>query len=96
ERAARRRAREDVQGSADTRHGVVFVQSATGPQPRRVTLGLSDWESTEVVSGLEEGEKVVLISVAKLQQQQQQSAERMRQMSGGVIPGAGGGPRGPR
>ncbi|QDE91022.1 efflux transporter periplasmic adaptor subunit [Myxococcus xanthus] len=93
---AGRRAREDVQGATDTRQGVVFVQSPTGPQPRRVTLGLSDWESTEVVSGLEDGEQVVLITVAKLQKQQQQSAERMRQMSGGVIPGAGGGPRGPR
>lgn len=92
-----RRGREDVQGAADTRQGVVFVQGPNGPQPRRVTLGLSDWESTEVVSGLEDGEQVVLITVAKLQQQQQQSAERMRQMSGGVIPGAGGGgPRGPR
>lgn len=93
---AGRRAREEVQGSTDTRQGVVFVQSATGPQPRRVTLGLSDWESTEVVSGLDDGEQVVLITVAKLQQQQQQSTERMRQMSGGVIPGAGGGPRGRR
>ena len=34
---------------------------------------MSDWENTEVVSGLEEGEKVLLVSVAQLQQQQQQS-----------------------
>ncbi|NVJ04204.1 efflux RND transporter periplasmic adaptor subunit [Myxococcus sp. AM001] len=91
---AGRRAREEVQGATDTRQGVVFVQGPTGPQPRRVTLGLSDWESTEVVSGLDEGEEVVLITVAKLQQQQQQSTERMRQRTSGVIPGAGGGPRG--
>ncbi|AEI67707.1 efflux RND transporter periplasmic adaptor subunit [Corallococcus macrosporus] len=93
---AGRRMREASQGTGDTRQGVVFVQGPTGPQPRRVTLGLSDWESTEVVSGLEEGEQVVLISVAKLQQQQQQRTERMRQMTGGVIPGASGRPRGPR
>ena len=85
-----RRLREERQGSGDTRMGVVFVQGAKGIEPRRVTLGLSDWESTEVVSGLEEGEQVMLISVAKLQQQQQERNERMRQMSGGVIPGAGG------
>nr|WP_286202551.1 efflux RND transporter periplasmic adaptor subunit [Comamonas sp. JC664] len=92
---AGRRQREERQGASDTRMGVVFVQGAQGIEPRRVTLGLSDWESTEVVSGLEEGEQVLLISVAKLQQQQQQRNERMRQMSGGVIPGAGG-PRMPR
>jgi len=90
---AARRAREDRQGTGDTRMGVVFVQGPKAVEPRRVTLGLSDWESTEVVSGLEEGEQVVLITVAKLQQQQQQNTERMRQMTGGVIPGAGGGSR---
>jgi HlyD family secretion protein len=74
----------------DRRPGVVFVQEATGPQPRRVMLGLSDWENTEVISGLEAGEKVLLVSVAQLQQQQQQSLDRMRQRTGGMIPGAGG------
>lgn len=70
------------------------MQQEGGPQPRRVLLGLSDWENSEVISGLEAGEKVLLVSVAQLQQQQQQSLERMRQRTGGVIPGAGGGARG--
>ncbi len=62
-----------------------------------MVLGISDWESSEVVSGLEAGEQVLLISVAQLQQQQQRSTERMRQMAGGgMMPGAGGGARGPR
>ncbi|HVG59496.1 MAG TPA: efflux RND transporter periplasmic adaptor subunit, partial [Hyalangium sp.] len=81
-------------GNPDRRPGVVFVQQEGGPQPRRVLLGLSDWEYSEVISGLEAGEKVLLVSVAQLQQQQQQSMERMRQRAGGVIPGAGGGARG--
>jgi HlyD family secretion protein len=77
--------------------GVVFVQGPKGPEPRRVVLGISDWEISEVVSGLEAGEQVLLISVAQLQQQQQRSTERMRQMAGGgMMPGAGGGARGPR
>jgi HlyD family secretion protein len=84
------------QGQGDTRMGVVFVQGPKGPEPRRVVLGISDWESSEVVSGLEPGEQVLLISVAQLQQQQQRSTERMRQMAGGgMMPGTGGG-RGPR
>ncbi|MBN1204723.1 MAG: efflux RND transporter periplasmic adaptor subunit [Myxococcaceae bacterium] len=78
----------------DRRPGVVFVQQADGPQPRRVLLGLSDWENTEVISGLEPGEKVLLVSVAQLQQQQQQNLDRIRQRTGGMIPGAGGGARG--
>ncbi|MFL5344447.1 MAG: efflux RND transporter periplasmic adaptor subunit [Hyalangium sp.] len=78
-------------GNADRRPGVIFVQQDGAPQPRRVMLGLSDWDNTEVISGLEEGEQVYLVSVAQLQQQQQQSLDRMRQRNGGVIPGAGGG-----
>ncbi|WP_224368232.1 efflux RND transporter periplasmic adaptor subunit [Hyalangium versicolor] len=78
-------------GNADRRPGVIFVQENGAPQPRRVMLGLSDWDNTEVLSGLQEGEQVYLVSVAQLQQQQQQSLDRMRQRAGGVIPGAGGG-----
>ncbi|MCE9670408.1 efflux RND transporter periplasmic adaptor subunit [Myxococcus stipitatus] len=82
--------REGGQGpQGDTRPGLVFVQGPKGPEPRRVTLGLSDWESSEVLSGLQDGEQVLLISVAQLQQQQQQRSERMRQAAGGMIPGGG-------
>jgi HlyD family secretion protein len=87
--------REGRQGTGDTRPGIVFVKGPNGPEPRRVTLGLSDWESSEVLSGLTEGDQVMLVSVAQLQQQQQQRSERMRQ-SAGMIPGAGGGMRGGR
>ncbi|QSQ25560.1 efflux RND transporter periplasmic adaptor subunit [Pyxidicoccus parkwayensis] len=90
-----RGARDGRQATGDTRPGIVFVQGAKGTEPRRVVLGMSDWENSEVVSGLEPGEKVLLISVAQLKAQQQKSTERMRQMTGGMIPGAGGG-AGPR
>ncbi|MFP2912043.1 efflux RND transporter periplasmic adaptor subunit, partial [Pyxidicoccus sp. 3LFB2] len=85
-----RGAREGRQPTGDTRQGIVFVQGPNGTEPRRVVLGMSDWESSEVVSGLEPGEQVLLISVAQLKAQQQRSTERMRQMTGGMIPGAGG------
>lgn len=73
------------------RPALVFVETPQGPQPRRVVLGLSNWDDTEVVSGLKEGEKVRIISVARLQQQQEQFASRIRQRAGGAIPGSGGG-----
>jgi HlyD family secretion protein len=81
----------DAVGRPDTdvRPGVVFVQTATGIEPKSVMLGVNDWDYTEVVSGLQEGEQVVLISVARLQQQQQEFTNRMRERAGG-FPGAGG------
>ena len=76
---------------ATTRPGIVFVRGKVGPEPRFVQLGLSDWDYTEVVHGLESGTTVYLISVARLQQQQQQAVQRMRERSGGGIFGGGGG-----
>jgi HlyD family secretion protein len=79
---------------AATRPGVVFVKGKAGPEPRFVQLGLSDWDYTEVVHGLEPGTTVYLISVARLQQQQQPSAQRMRERTaGGIFGGGGGGSR---
>lgn len=83
------------QGSAGTTRGIVFVQTAQGPQARAVTLGLSDWENVEVSDGLKEGESVYLLSGALVQQQQTEQAARMRErMGNGVVPGAGGPPAG--
>jgi HlyD family secretion protein len=67
------------------RSATVFVTTATGTTARRVTLGLSDWESTEVLKGLEPGEQVVLVSVAQLQQKQQQANDRAKAQSGGML-----------
>lgn len=66
-----------------TRPGVVFVKTPTGPEPKLVLLGLSDWDNTEVVRGLEPGAEVYLISVARLQQQQERFTDRMRERAGG-------------
>jgi HlyD family secretion protein len=84
--------------SAGATRGIVFVQTAAGPEPRSVTLGLSDWENVEVLSGVQAGEQVYLLSGAVAQQKQTDQANRIRQNSG-IVPGAGGpagggGPRG--
>jgi HlyD family secretion protein len=80
-----------------TRSGLVFVQAADSTwQARVVRLGVADYDFTEVISGLEPGENVALLSAAALQVQRQQNQDRMRQMTGGSSPlgGAAGG-RGP-
>jgi HlyD family secretion protein len=78
-----------VDPTAGARPGVVFIDGAKGPEPRFVMLGLSDWDYTEVVRGLEPGEQVYLLSVARLQQQQQEQTNRMQQRAGGGMFGGG-------
>jgi HlyD family secretion protein len=83
--------------NAESRPGVVFVTKPNGSfEPRNVTLGVNDFDYTEVLRGLEEGEQVVIVSVARLQQQQQEFLDRMRERAGGngPIPGGGSPPGG--
>ena len=76
---------------AGTRSGLVFVQKADSTwEPRVVRLGVSDYDYTEVVSGLQPGEKVALLSAALLQAQREQSNDRFRAMTGGGSPLGGG------
>jgi HlyD family secretion protein len=74
--------------SGETRPAVVFVQTDRGPQARMVQLGLNDWDKTEVVSGLDAGERVILISVAQMRQAQEDMMNRIRERTS-PIPGGG-------
>ena len=91
------------------RRGLVFVAKGTTFEPRVVTLGIANYDFTEVRSGLTEGEQVAIITAAALQQRRQEQLERFRGMTGGGVPGmqrqqggagggggggGGGGPRG--
>ena len=75
------------------RRAVVFVVGEGEVlEPRMVMIGLSDWDNTEVLSGLDEGERVALIGLAQLQAQQEEFIARMR--SRGSNPFGMGGMRG--
>lgn len=63
--------------------GIVFLQSADEPEPRRVMLGVSDWERTEVLSGLEPGDRVLRVSIARVLQAQEELLGRIRERTGG-------------
>jgi len=89
------------------RTALVFVEDAPGKfSPRLVRLGASDYDYSEVVSGLKEGEKVATLAVQALQAKRDQQNDRFRSMTGaGGMPGsappaggaggaAGGGARG--
>ncbi|MFA6165442.1 MAG: efflux RND transporter periplasmic adaptor subunit [Gemmatimonadaceae bacterium] len=84
---------------ARSRTGLVFVQKADSTwEPRMVRLGVANFDYTEVLDGLKEGENVALLSAAAMQAQRQQAQDRARQMMGGGNPlggaTAGGGGRG--
>jgi HlyD family secretion protein len=78
-----------------TRPGLVFVAEANTFKPRVVMLGAGNYDYTEVVSGLREGERVALLASLAVQAQREQQNERFRRGMGG-IPGmqGGGGPGG--
>ena len=84
------------------RTGLVFVSDSTKTHfaPRIVQLGQGNLDYTEAVSGLKEGERVVMLGALALQAQRQQQQDRMRQnaspLGGQGGPGPGGGGGGPR
>ncbi|MDQ2666248.1 MAG: efflux RND transporter periplasmic adaptor subunit [Gemmatimonadota bacterium] len=90
-------------GARRTRAGLVFVKKGATFEPRLVQLGASNFDYTEVVSGVKEGEEVALLAAAALQAQRQQQNDRMKANSGvpgmqqapaGGARGGGGGGRG--
>jgi len=70
-----------------TRSGVVFVKEGAAFSPRVVRLGLGNFDYTEVVSGLKEGDQVALLGAAAIQASRDSSNARFRQMTGGGMPG---------
>jgi HlyD family secretion protein len=74
------------------RQGLVFVSDSSKTQfhPRIVMLGQGNLDFTEVVSGLKEGDRVVMLGALALQAQRQQQQDRFR--AGAANPLGGGGP----
>ena len=74
----------------EARSAVVFVMGADSvPQPRLIQIGLNDWDRTEIVSGVEEGDVLVVVGAAQLMAQQQAYLDRMRERMGGGNPFGG-------
>ena len=76
------------------RPAVVFVAKGQTYEPRMVMLGAGNYDYTEVVTGLQEGEQVALLASLAIQAQRQQQTDRFRQMTGSGVPGMGGAPAG--
>ena len=75
---------------------VAFVKLNDKYTPRAVRVGVSDFDYTEVLSGLKEGEQVALLAAAVLEAQREATQARVRAGTGGGLqqqttPAAGGG-----
>jgi HlyD family secretion protein len=74
----------------EARPAVVFVMGADSvPVPRQVQIGLNDWDRTQIVSGIDEGEILVVVGAAQLMAQQQAFLDQMRERMGGGNPFGG-------
>ncbi len=76
--------------NGDGERRVVFVQKEDGSfEQTLVAVGLRNWESTEITSGLTEGQKVAMLPSASQLRQSAEFRERMQRMRS--MPGMGGG-----
>jgi HlyD family secretion protein len=88
-------------GRAGGRRGLVFVSKDKKYDPRLVRLGISNFDYSEVLSGVREGEQVAILNVAVLQAKNQADMNQIRNRSalpgvqrpttGGATGGAAGG-----
>lgn len=67
---------------------IVFVKRGDTIRPMRVKTGLTDLEYSEVISGLQEGDSVLVLPSASLVQSQQEFKDRINRFTGGgSVPG---------
>jgi HlyD family secretion protein len=76
-------------GNPTPRPGLVFVAMNNTFTPRVVTLGLGNYDATEVIAGLQPNERVALITSAMLMQARNARMQRIQGMTS--LPGTGGG-----
>lgn len=69
---------------------IVFVKEGKGWAPHIVRLGASDFDYSEVLSGVREGDVVALLGAAVLQGRRDQQTQRIQTITGGGLPGTGG------
>ncbi|MGI9076638.1 MAG: efflux RND transporter periplasmic adaptor subunit [Gemmatimonadaceae bacterium] len=73
---------------ARMRPGLVFLADSGTFEPRIIRLGVSNYDYTEILGGLEQGDQVALVAAAQMQQQRLEAQERFRGMTGGgAVPG---------
>lgn len=72
-------------GRGGGRRGLVFVSKDKKYDPRLVRLGISNFDYSEVLSGVQDGEQVAILNVAVLQAKNQADMNQVRNRS--ALPG---------
>ena len=72
-------------GNTKPHAGLVFVAANGSFEPRMAMLGVGNYDVTQVLSGLNEGDNVALINAAMLQQQRVQQQQQIQSRMG--LPG---------
>jgi HlyD family secretion protein len=62
---------------------IVFLKRPEGPKPTWIQTGLTDGDRSEVVSGLEPTDSVLILPSQSLVQSQEEARERMNRITGG-------------
>lgn len=73
---------ERMRGMGRANEKVVFVKEGAEVKPRRVTVGINNFDFTEIVDGLEEGEEIVVRSMSRARQSALEWQQRMRSRGG--------------
>jgi hypothetical protein len=69
-------------------HFIVFTLRGGKPAPVNIKTGLTDLDYVEVLDGLKEGDKVIVLPSASLVNSQKEMRDRMQRVTGGGgIPG---------
>jgi HlyD family secretion protein len=76
---------QPVIGNTKPHAGLVFVAANGTFEPRMAMLGVGNYDVTQVLSGLNEGDNVALINAAMLQQQRVQQQQKIQSRMG--LPG---------
>ena len=74
-------------GTAEPSSYIVFTMKKGKPTPVQIRTGLTDLDYIEVVSGLTEQDTVLVLPSASLLNAQRDMQQRMRQVTGGGLPG---------
>ena len=69
---------------------IVMIRTATGFEPRLVRIGISDFDYSEVLNGVQEGDQVALLSVAEQAAKRKQQQKQIAQRVGSGMPGSAG------
>ena len=87
-----------VPGNTKPHAGLVFVAANGTFEPRMAMLGVGNYDVTQVLSGLNEGDNVALINAAMLQQNRLLQQQKIQSRMGlpGVNQGSGAAPAGGR